>query len=159
MKNASELYKKCCDAYKSDYDTDDELNETKKKKFDSNQFGLFDKTDKRPKLSGEIKNFLKEFENQEKSVDKNGFIKYFNYKPTALVIKLLSQNTQDLKKSCDEIKQQKIELNKDKRHSTNDKNENDRLSIIFSVIDRIDQFFEYRFLPVEQPNEVKLPDW
>ena len=116
-------------------------------------------TDKRPKLSGEIKNFLKEFENQEKSVDKNGFIKYFNYKPTALVIKLLSQNTQDLKKSCDEIKQQKIELNKDERHSTNDKNENDRLSIIFSVIDRIDQFFEYRFLPVEQPNEVKLPDW
>ena len=62
-------------------------------------------------------------------------MKYFNYRPTALVNKLLDQNTQDLKKSLDEIKQQKDELNKDKRNSTNNKNENDRLNMILSVID------------------------
>ena len=32
MKNIVEPYKKYCNAYKSDYDTDDELNGTKKKK-------------------------------------------------------------------------------------------------------------------------------
>ena len=37
-------------------------------------------------------------------------MKYFNCQPTALVNKLLSQNTQDLKNSLNEIKEQKIEL-------------------------------------------------
>ena len=64
-------------------------------------------------------------------------MKYFNCQPTALVNKLLSQNTQDLKKSLNEIKEQKMELNKDERNSTNNKNENDRLNMILSVIDRI----------------------
>ena len=41
--------------------------------------------------------------------------------PSALVSKLISQNTQDLKKRLDKIKQQKIELNKDERNSTNKK--------------------------------------
>ena len=64
-------------------------------------------------------------------------MKYFGYKPTALVNKLLRQNTQDLTKSLDEIKQQKIKLNKDERNSTNNKNENDRLNATLSVTDRI----------------------
>ena len=64
-------------------------------------------------------------------------MKYFGYKPTALVNKLLRQNTQDLTKSLDEIKQQKIKLNKDERNSTNNKNENDRLNTTLSVTDRI----------------------
>ena len=51
---------------------------------------------------------------------------------------LLTQNTQDLKKSLDKIKQRQIELGKDRR---NDKNENDRLHMILSVIDRICQYF------------------
>ena len=46
----------------------------------------------------------------------------------------------------DEIKQKKIELNKDERNSTSNKNENDRLNTILSVIDRIYQFFKYKFL-------------
>ena len=50
---------------------------------------------------------------------------------------LLGQNTQDLRKGLDEIKQQTIELNKDERNRTNNKNENDRLNNILSVIDRI----------------------
>ena len=50
MKNVDELYKKYYDAYKSNYETDDELNEAKKKKFDYKQFGLVNKTDKEPKL-------------------------------------------------------------------------------------------------------------
>ena len=86
-------------------------------------------------------------------------MKYFNYEPTALVNKLLSQNTQDFKKRFDKIKQQKIELNKDERNSTNNKNENDRLNTILSVIDQIHQFFEYTCLPGEQPDQLKLTKW
>ena len=37
MKNVDEFYKKYCNAYKSKYDTDDELNEAKPKRFDHNQ--------------------------------------------------------------------------------------------------------------------------
>ena len=127
---------------KSNYDTDGELNEEKKKKFDHKQFELVDKTDKESKLDEETKNVLKEIEKREKGVDKKRFIRYFNYEPSALVIKLLNQNTQEIKKSLEKIKQQKIELNKDERNSRNNKNENDRLNMILSVIDRIYQFFE-----------------
>ena len=58
-----------------------------------------------------------------------------------------------------EIKQQKIELIEDERNSTNTKIENDRVSMILSVIDRIYQFFEYKFLLDKQRNESKLPKW
>ena len=58
-----------------------------------------------------------------------------------------------------EIKQQKIKLNEDERNSTNNKNENDRLNMILSVIHRIYQIFEYKFLPGEQPDEFKSPKW
>ena len=43
MKNVDELYKKYYNAYKNDYDTDNELNEAKKKEFDYRQFELADK--------------------------------------------------------------------------------------------------------------------
>ena len=59
----------------------------------------------------------------------------------------------------DEIKQQKIKLNEDERNSTNNKNKNDELNNILSVINRIYQFFEYKFLLGEQPDELKLPKW
>ena len=94
-------------------DTDGELNEAKKKKFDHKQFELVDKSDKESKLDKQRKNFIKEIKEQEKGVDKKGFSRYFIYEPSALVSKLLDQNTQDLENSLDEIKQQKIELNKD----------------------------------------------
>ena len=58
-----------------------------------------------------------------------------------------------------EIKEQKIELNKHERNSTNNKSENGRLNMILSVIDSIYQFFEYKFLPGEQTDELKLPTW
>ena len=98
MENVDELYKKYYNAYKNDYDIDDKLNETKKKKFDYKQFELFDKTDKKLKLDGDTKTFFKKIENLEKGVDKKGFMKYFSYEPTALVNNLLSPNTLDLKK-------------------------------------------------------------
>ena len=120
---------------------------------------MFDKTDKRLKLDGETKNFIKEIENKEKGVDIKRFTKYFSYEPTALVNKLLGQNTQDLKKCFNEIKQQKIKLNKDERNSTNNKNENDRLNMILSVIDRIYHFLEYKFFSGEQSDESNLPKW
>ena len=86
-------------------------------------------------------------------------MKYFSYEPTALVNKLLGQNTQDLRKSLDKIKQQKIKLNEDERNSTNNKNENDELNNILSVINRIYQFFEYNFFSGEQSDESNLPKW
>ena len=55
-----------------------------------------------------------------------------------------------------DIKQQKIKLNKDERNSTNIKSENDRLNNILSVIDRIYRFFEYEFLSDKEPD--KQPD-
>ena len=120
---------------------------------------MFDKIDKKLTLDEETKSFIKEIENKKKIVDKKGFTKYFSYKPTALVNKLLGQNKQDLRKSLNEIKQQKIKLNEDERNSTNNKNKNDELNNILSVIDRIYKFFEYRFLPGEQPDESNLPKW
>ena len=86
-------------------------------------------------------------------------MKYFSYEPTALVNKLLVQNTQGLRKSLNEIKQQKIKSNKDERNSANNKNENDRLNTMVSVIDRINQFFKYKFLAGKQPDELQLPKW
>ena len=35
-------------------------------------------------------------------------MEYFSYKPVALVNNILDQNTQDLRKSLNEIKQQKV---------------------------------------------------
>ena len=73
-------------------------------------------------------------------------MRYFDYEPSALVIKLLNQNTQDLKKNLGKIKEQKTKLDNDKRNSTNYKNENDRFNMILVLIDRIYQFFEYKYL-------------
>ena len=55
MKNVDELYKKYYNAYKSDYDTDDELKGAKKKKFDHKQFELDDKINKESKLDEKTK--------------------------------------------------------------------------------------------------------
>ena len=55
MKNIDDLYKKYYNTYKSDYDTDVELNDAKKKNFDCKQFELVDKTDKELKLDEETK--------------------------------------------------------------------------------------------------------
>ena len=52
-----------------------------------------------------------------------------------------------------EIKQLKIKLNKDERNSTNNKNKNDELNNIQSVIDRSYQFFEYTFFSGEESDE------
>ena len=153
MKNVDELYEKYYNDYKNDFDNDDWLDEAKKKKSDQKQFELFDKTDKKLTLDEETKKFFKQIENREKIVDKKKFKECFSYNPTALVNNLLSRDTQDLKKGLNEIKQQKIKLNKDERNSTNNKNKNDELKKIQSVINRIYQFFEYKILPGEQPDE------
>ena len=159
MKNIDELYEKYYNAYKNDYDNDDELTKVKKKKFDYKLFKQFDKTYERLKLDGETKHFFKETKNREKGVDKKVFTKHFSYETTTLVNKLLGQNTQDLRKSLDELKQKNDELNKDERNSTNNKNENDRLNMILSVIDRIYQFFEYKFLSGKESDQSMLPKW
>ena len=83
------------------------------------------------------KKILRRLKNEKKWVDKEGFIRYFGYETSALVIKFLNQNTQDFKKSLDKSKQQKIELNRDERNSTNNQNKNDSLNMILSLIDRI----------------------
>ena len=73
-------------------------------------------------------------------------MKYFNYELTALVNNLLSQNTQDLRKILNKIKQQKIKLNEDEENSTNNKKENDKLNNILIIINRIDNFFSINFV-------------
>ena len=158
MKNVDNLYRKYYYAYKNDYDAD-ELSETKRRKFGYKQFELFDKTGRKLTLDEETKHFFEEIENREKIVDKKKFRKYFSNVATALVNKLLGQNTKDLKKGLNEINPQKIKLNKDERNSTNNKNKNDELNNMLSVIDRIYQFFEYKFLPGEQTDESTLPKW
>ena len=151
MKNVDELYEKHYNAYKNDYDAD-ELTEAKKKKFDYKQLELFDKTDKKLMLYEETKKFIKEIKTQEKNVDKKGLTKYFSYKPTTLMTKLLGQNTQDLRKSLDKIKEQKIKLNEDKRSSTDNQNKNGKLV-------RIYHFFSINFCLGEQSDELNLPKW
>ena len=70
----------------------------KRELFDYKEFKLVDKTDKELKLEGETKNIIKEIKEGEKSVDKKGYSWYFNDESSVLMSKLLSQNTQDLKK-------------------------------------------------------------
>ena len=55
MKNVDELYEKYYNAYKSDYDTDDELKEDKKKKFDYRRFELGNEVNKVSKLDEKTK--------------------------------------------------------------------------------------------------------
>ena len=55
MENVYWLYEKYYNAYKNDYDNDDELSEAKNKKIDYKQFELFDKTDEKSILDGETK--------------------------------------------------------------------------------------------------------
>ena len=57
MKNVDELYKKYYNAHKSDYDTNGELKEDKKKKFDYKQCELGDEINKKPKLDEKTKQF------------------------------------------------------------------------------------------------------
>ena len=125
----------------------------KRKKLATKGFELLDKTDKKLTPDEETKILFKEIENREKIVDKKKFKKYFSYEPTALVNNLLSQNTQDLGKCLNQIKQQKMK--EDERNSTNKKNINDELNNILSVINRIYQFFEYKFLSDKQPTQIK----
>ena len=80
MKNVDEFYEKHYSALNFNAD---ELTEAKKKKFDSKQLELFDKTDKKLMLYEETKKFIKEIKTQEKNVDKKGLTKYFSYKPTS----------------------------------------------------------------------------
>ena len=153
MKNVDKLYEKYYSAYKNDYDTD-ELSETKKKKFGYRQFELFDKTDKKLTLDGDIKKFFKEIENQGKIVDEKRFKEDFSYEPTALVNNLLSQSMQDLRKSLNQIKQQNIKLNEDERNSTNNKNKNGKLNNIQFI-----NFLSIHFFLSQQPDESNLPKW
>ena len=57
MKNVDERYEKYYNAYKNDYDNDDELMEAEKNKFDYKQFKLIDETDKKSKLDRETKKY------------------------------------------------------------------------------------------------------
>ena len=55
MRNVDEPYKNYYNAYKSDFDTNDELTEDKKKKFNYKQFEIDDMISKESKLDGKMK--------------------------------------------------------------------------------------------------------
>ena len=56
------------------------------------------------------------------------------------------------------IKKEKIKLDAGERNSTNNRNENDKLNMILSVIDRIYQFFEYKCLLDKQLDRQRQPN-
>ena len=82
MKNVDELYEKYYNAYKSDFDNDDELSEAKKKKCDYKQFELFNKTDNKLKLDGETKK-----DEESKLTELPKWLHSKNYFKKVLVIK------------------------------------------------------------------------
>ena len=55
MKNVNELYRNYYNAYKSDYDTNNELTEKKKKKYHYEQFVFDDEINKESKLDEKTK--------------------------------------------------------------------------------------------------------
>ena len=57
------------------------------------------------KLDEKTNKHFQDIQKKEKGVDKKEFMRYFDHEPTALVNRLLSQNTQDLKKKLDKIKE------------------------------------------------------
>ena len=59
----------------------------------------------------------------------------------------------------DKIKQQKVRLNEDERNSAKNENKNDELNNVLSVINKVYQLFECRFLWDEQSDESNLPIW
>ena len=59
IKNVEEVYRKCYDAYKDEYDNGDELNGVKNKKVRYKQFKIVDKTDQESKLNKETQNLLR----------------------------------------------------------------------------------------------------
>ena len=63
------------------------------KKIDYKQFELYDKTDKKLTLNEEIKKICSEIKNRENLLIKRNLAYIFSYEPTALVNKLLGQNT------------------------------------------------------------------
>ena len=145
-KNKKILYYKKLRLDNYQFESEEEKQQTSKKP---------DEKDEESKLDKKTEIFFKEIKNQEKIVDKKRFSKYFSSEPIALVNKLFGQNTQDLRKSLNEIKQQKIKLNEDERNSTNNKNKNDEVNNILSVINRINQLFEYNFFWVNnQMNQI-----
>ena len=87
----------------------------RKKIFDYKKLKLIDdynytsdeEEDGKLKLDAETKRFFDEIIEREKDVDWKGFSGYFNYEPSSLVRKLLSQNTQDLKKDFGRTKKNK----------------------------------------------------
>ena len=75
---------------------------------------MFDKTDKELTLDEETKNFTKEIKKLRKECCLSRDLQNI-LATTTLVNNLLGQNAQDLRKSLDKIKQQKVKLNKDER--------------------------------------------
>ena len=63
VKNVDEIHKKYYNAYKSDYDTDDELKGAKKKKFDHKQFELDGKINKQSKVNEKTKELKLNYQN------------------------------------------------------------------------------------------------
>ena len=85
MENVYWLYEKYYNAYKNDYDNDDELSEAKNKKIDYKQFELFDKTDEKSILDGETKK-----DEESKLTELPKWLHSKNYFKKVLVIKKFS---------------------------------------------------------------------
>ena len=74
MKNVEELYGKYYNAYKSDYDSEDELHEAKKNNVVCKQFELVDKTDKELKVMKKQKCWLKKLKKKKRVLIKRDLV-------------------------------------------------------------------------------------
>ena len=74
MKNVEELSGKYYNAYKSDYDREDELHEAKKKNVVCKQFELVDKTDKELKVMKKQKCWLKKLKKKKRVLIKRDLV-------------------------------------------------------------------------------------
>ena len=78
MKNVDELYKKYYNAYKNDYDTNDELTEDKKKEFDYKRFEIIDNRDQERKSTKKEETETKKFNETQKPLWVKINTNYFN---------------------------------------------------------------------------------
>ena len=167
MKNVDELYKKYYDAYKNDYDSDNELSEGKKKKFDCKQFELFDKTNKKLKKKMKSQNWL----HYQNGCTKNDF------KEAIKLIEDIRADTNNVKSSSGDKKVfnnlDKL-INDIKNKETTRKNTIEKIKNIVSDLDQQRQkestVFQNKMIDVvyylfnslgisSKPGRLMLPKW
>ena len=173
MKNVDEPYEKYYNAYKNDYDNDDELSEAKKKNLDYKQFEFFDKTDKKSTLDGKTKK-----DEKSKLTALPKWLRSKNdFKEAIKLIEDIRADTNNVKSSSGDKKVfnnlDKL-INDIKNKETTRKNTIEKIKNIVSDLDQQRQkestVFQNKMIDVvyylfnslgisSKPGRLKLPNW